>query len=184
MRFNIQMRLAGWLAGPSRAKWLDAMQAESKTIIDSAERQKFEAGCFQALLLDFVRSRRGLSLMARGGGALFIILMSGYGFGVALKSLAGEWPAAASYLIGALCVFYAICGGLLMMSLRGLRTAALAGFAAAVMGRLYITFATPQFAGLGDTFLSALALEMAGLMTGLFVASVYLSWLYDPNADA
>lgn len=178
------INMARNICGPRRAHWIEAMHAECDSIEDMREKSAFAAGCFKAAVSDTVRTRRGLSAIARLGGALVILLMSAYGFGAALKMSGTEFSAAMAVTVAGLCVFYAICAGLLAMSLRGLRLAAVTGFLAALAARLSLGFAAPELEASDIAFLKALSLEMAGLMTGFIAASVWLNWLYDPALHA
>ena len=183
MNSQTWLRLARRISDPRRADWLDAMSAECAHLDDPKQQSAFAAGCFKAALSDTVRTRRGLSAIARLGGALIILLMSGFGFGVALKLSGTEFSVPMAALVAGLCVFYAICAMLLAASLRGLRFVALAGFIVALGARLYLGMAAPELTASTSEFLKALSFEMAGLMTGFIMASVWLGWLYDPSLN-
>ncbi len=175
------MQAASFISCETRADWMRAMEAELGAIETLEGRKTFAAGCFQAALYDFTRSRRGLSIMARGGGAVLALLMSGYVFGVALKWIGAAETAAMGMLIAGLSLYYAVCAALLWASLRRLQIFAISGFGAAVCGHIYFRLLAPQWESLSPEFLQAVSLEMAGLMTGFFIAGAFLLRLYDPK---
>ena len=163
--------------------WLDAMEAELFAISDSAMRQKFAFGCFQTALFYAARSRKGLSYIARGGGALLIVMMCFYGILHSTRIGASEELLAISYLISGLCLFYLGGAALLLTSLKGLKIYAILGFALALISAIYFRFTTQNFEGLPTDFLVAINFEVAGIMLCLFLASLYLNCLYKPELD-
>jgi len=176
------LRWARLILNPKRADWLRAMEAELFEIPDAGERSRFGFGCFTSVLHDAARSRRGLNYIARGLGAFLILVMSVAGVWMMVKLGKSPETFAASRLVIGLCLFYLVSAGLLIVSLRYLQIYAKLGLVLAVSGWAYCALAKPSFETLQVDFLSAISVEMAGFMIGLFIATIYLNWLYNPEA--
>ena len=164
-----------------RAEWLAAMEAELSNISDKVERKNFAIGCFKASAHEAVRSRRGLHYIARITGALLIFIMSFAGILMSLKLGAIPENVIESRLITGLCLLYMVAAGLCILSLRGLQIYAGIGLSFAVLGWIYCMLAHPKFETLSVKYLTALSVEASGFMAGLFLATIYLNWLYTPK---
>ena len=175
--------LASKFVPENRQDWLKAMLAECQNIDDPAARQKFARGCFIAVLGEWTRTRRGLSLLGRLGGAACLILLGVFGLLSARNMGLNPEQDLSGYarIISMLCVAYMGAGLLVLMSLRATRYLALGGCLLASAAFLYVQLAAPVIVGVNQAFLSAVSLETAGLMAGLFLACLYLSWVYDPD---
>ena len=79
-----------------------------------------------------------------------------------------------------LAVFYALGAALLMASLKALKIYAGIGFCIAALMMSYFLSAAPSYVYLSSKYLAAISFEAAGAMATLFMASIYLNWLYDP----
>jgi len=55
------------------------------------------------------------------------------------------------------------------------------GFGVAAMGWIYFRLAHRSYDNMPIDTLAALSFEAAGFMAILFMAAVYLTWLYDPH---
>lgn len=164
-----------------RADWLDAMKIELEQISDPATRNAFAFGCFRAAMLEGAQSRKGLSYIARVGGASCLFMFSSAA-GIFWTSKISSHPEtlAIAKVITVLCLFYMCGAALLMASLRGLKVYAAMGFTVATLSLLYCLLARPNYEHLSTDFLTAISFEAAGMMAGLFMAGVYLSWMYTP----
>lgn len=178
---DIWFKLASRLMPPKHSVWLNAMKAELNAIENPSEKQAFAFGCFKTALLQGAQSRKGLNYIARGSGAVFIVIICL--FGIFSAGSFGTEPEAisASKLITILCTIY-ICGAIfLVSSLRNLRAFAGLGFSMAASCFVYISVTQSSFANLPTDFLAAISIEAAGFMAALFLSTIYLRWLYSPN---
>lgn len=175
------LRWAAIFMPRDRSSWLTAMKTELEQISNPAERHSFALGCFKAALLEGARSRKGLSHIARAGGASFLFVFSAMGLFWASQIGTEPETFATSKIITGLCLFY-ICGAaLLVTSLKGFKIYAGTGFGVAVSGWAYCRFARPSYEYVSNEFLTAINFEAAGLMACLLLVTVYLDWLYTPG---
>lgn len=181
---KLWMRWAKLIVTPKRVSWLSAMEAELSEIAETKERNRFSFGCFVAVVQDAARSRRGLNYIARAIGMFSIIVMCSAVLWVSVKLGVEEETVAVSKLFMVLSFYYLISAGLLVISLRYLKLYAKIGVLLAMSAWSYCFIVNPKFESLPTSFLSALALEMAVFMIGLFIASIYLRWLYEPEEYA
>ena len=180
---ELWLRWAQKVLPPSQEDWCRAMKAEFLSILNYDERNAFAFGCFRAALFEALRSRKGLNYIARGFGASLILSMSAFGILCGARLGATQETLAFSKLITGLCLSYMVAAGLLIASLRGLKIYAGIGFGFAAIGWIYFTLARPSYETLSSEFLAAVNIEAAGLMASLFLASIYLNWLYSPEAE-
>ncbi|MBL4871185.1 MAG: hypothetical protein JKX72_09550 [Robiginitomaculum sp.] len=166
-----------------RAEWLTAMETELSNISDKVERKNFAIGCFKAAVHETVHSRRGLHYIARATGAFLTFIMSFTGIVMSLKLGAMPENVVESRLITGLCLLYMVAAGLFALSLRGLQIYAGIGLSVAVLGWVYCMIVHPKFETLSVKYLTALSVEASGFMAGLFLATIYLNWLYTPKAN-
>ena len=166
-----------------KQKWLVSMMAECEQVSNPVERQLFAIGCFKVAILEWARTRKGLNYIARAGSAF--ILMAGCCMGVYVATKSGVWPGAIyiSKIITGLCIFYMAGSALILVSIKGLKIYAAAGFSAAMMGFGYCRLISSRLESLPTDYLAALCLEAAGLMIGLFFAAIYFNLLYSPGVD-
>lgn len=179
---QIWFRWAGKFMPRDRANWLAAMKIELEQIADPVERNAFAFGCFRVAMLEGARSRKGLSYIARVGGAALLFAFSSFAaiFWTAKVSSQPETLAFAK-LITILCLCYMCGAALLMASLRGLKIYAAMGFSIATLSWVYCLVERPNYQHLSTDLLTAISFEAAGIMAGLFVAAIYLGWLYTPS---
>lgn len=165
----------------ARGDWLAAMEIELEQISDLAARNQFAFGCFKAAMLEGAQSRKGLSWLARTGGAAFIF--AGACTMILWVTKAGTEPETLAFaqLITGLSLFYMCGAALLMTTLRGLKIYAALGFVTAALSWGYFRFIGPGYPDLSPELLTALSVEAAGFMAILLAASVYLNWLYSPE---
>ena len=161
--------------------WLYAMEAELTEIADTKEQNRYAFGCFVSVLQDVVRSRRGLQFIARMFGAFLIIVMSSIGIWMGIKFGGSQETLELSRLVTTLCCFYLVSAGLHICSLRHLQIYAKFGILIGVSGLSYCFVGSPQFETLSTEFLRAIAIEATAFMMMLFLASIYLNWLYEPD---
>lgn len=182
---HIWLKWAEFLMPKKQHVWLSAMRAELSHITSPAERQRFAIGCFVAALNAALKSRKGLNYTARIGGGFMILAMSSYGIISSAGLASAPETLVLSKIIIGLCLFYIGGAGLLIASLKGLKVYASTGFGCAAIGWIYCLAVRPKIDGVSAEFLTALNLEAAFLMASLFLASIYLNWLYSPeNYDA
>jgi len=174
---------AGLIATQKCRDWLQAMEAELAAISDSKEQNRYAFGCFVSVLQDVVRSRRGLHLIARVFGAFMIIIMSSMGIWMGIKYGGSQETIELSRLVTTLCCYYLIAAGLLICSLRHLQNYAKLGIVIGLSGLSYCFVGSPKFETLSTKFLSAMAIEATVFMMMLFLASIYLNWLYEPDSQ-
>lgn len=164
-----------------RTAWLRAMRNEYEQVSNAAEQNAFAFGCFKVALLECVRSRKGLSWLARTGGALFLFAFSSAAILWSIKDVSQPEAIVFAKIITAFCLSYLCAATLLMTSLKGLKVYSGIGFCVMALGWTYSYLARPSYEYLPVELLMALSLEAGGIMIGLFVAAIYLSWLYNPN---
>lgn len=163
----------------NRKEWLKAMTSEMEQIVEPQERQSFAFGCFRAALLEWPRSRRGLSQLSRMTGATFLTMISLAGIFQSYVMLGRAETAAYSKIIFGMCCVY-ICAAVFMItSLKNLRAFTLAGFSLGALVWTYCQFWVAGTEALPKRFLTAVSFEATGMMFSLFIASVFLGWLYD-----
>ena len=166
---------------PGREDWLKAMKSELDEISNPSERHIFAFGCFKTALMESVRSRKGLSWLARMGGASLLFTFSILVILWSTKYATQPETLSFAKVISALGFTY-MCGAILLMaSLRGLKIYAGIGFGVAAMGWIYFRLAHRSYDNMPIDTLAALSFEAAGFMAVLFMAAVYLTWLYDPH---
>jgi len=167
----------------NRQDWLTAMRAEYKTIENPKARQSYARGCFMAVLGEWVQSRRALSILARIGGAGCLILLAVFGLLSARKMGLNTEQDLSVYaqIISMLCIAYMGAGLMVLLSLRMTRFFALGGFLAASLAFVWFQISPPVLDGVSAEFLTAVSIETAGLMAALFIACLYLTWLYNPD---
>jgi len=183
MSFSPQLWLywASHFMPRARRDWLSAMEAELREISDPSEQKDFTVGCFKAAVKEGTQSRRGLSYIARLGGAGCLLSLSCAGIYSAGKMGADPEIIIVSQIIAGLCLFYIGGAALLISSLRGLKIYAGLGFSLALTAGIYCLIARPNSDQLPLEFLTAINFEAAGLMAGLFLFALYLCCLYDPE---
>lgn len=164
-----------------RGEWMIAMERELEQIADTEARNRFAYGCFKAALFEYAKSRKGLSWLARTGGAALIFAGSCAIIHWTTQAGAERETLAFANLITGLCLIYMCGAALLMTTLRGLKIYAGLGFAAAAISWIYFRFMGAGYKDLPPEFLTALSVEVAGFMGILLAASVYLNWLYRPE---
>jgi len=173
--------IAAKLMPPNRSDWFEAMEAELEEITDPYDRRAFAQGCFKTAIIEFARSPKGLSYIARAFGAAFIFMSCMAGIYLNSKTGALRDTGIASILIISLCLFY-MCGAVLLLtSLKKLKTYSSIGFLTAFAGWLYCVIKQPAYEPLPIEFLTAINLEAAGLMGGLYISATFLAWLYNPK---
>lgn len=177
------LQWAARLMPAGRDEWLSAMRAEMASISEVRVRQSFARGCFRSALGEWARSRRALSLMARLAGALALLMMSIGGMIMAQNIAARGEDSLMVFarILPLFCLIYALGALLLLTSLRAVRIYAALGFGLALTAFAYVQISAPVIEGLSPRVLTAFSLEVAGLMGALFLASLYLNWLYDPD---
>ena len=174
------LKWAAKLMPPSRKDWLAAMQNELEQISGPAEQNVFAYGCFKTALLEGARSRKGLSWVARSGGAAALFAFSAVLILWGTKNISSPETLAFAKLMTVLAVFYALGAALIMASLKALKIYAGIGFCIAALMMSYLLSTAPSYAYLSSKYLAAISFEAAGAMATLFMASLYLNWLYDP----
>lgn len=180
---KIWFKWAKSLMPKNKTLWLRGMEAEYEEISNPKERNRFAFGCFQSALVEFSRSRKGLNYIARSFGAACIIAFSCACLFAATNMAQETENLAIAKLISYLGLFY-ICGAaLLLTTLRGLKIYASLGLGTALMGACYFNIIRPEFKDLPIEFLTAINIEVAGLMSGFLFVAIYLSWLYTPDIN-
>ena len=164
-----------------REDWLKAMKSELDEISNPSDRNVFAFGCFKTALMEGVRSRKGLSWLARTGGASLLFSFSTFVILWSTKDVSQPETLVFAKVMSALGFSYMFGATLLMASLRGLKVYAGIGFGMAAMGWGYFRFARPSYEYIPTETLTAISFEAAGFMAILFMAAVYLHWLYDPS---
>ncbi len=177
------LQWAAYIMPKEKQNWLVSMMTECEQLSNPVERQLFAIGCFKVALLEWARTRKGLNYIARASSAF--LLMAGCCVGVHVVTKTNAWSDAMyiSKIIIGLCVFYMVGSALILISIKGLKIYAAAGFSAAMMGFGYCHLVSSGLEGLPTDYLAALFLEAAGLMVGLFFAAVYFNLLYSPGVD-
>ncbi len=170
----------------NRRDWLAAMRAEYISLDDPDARRQFARGCFKAVLVEWVQSRHGLNLLGRAGGSICLILLAVFGFLSARKMGLDPERELSGYagIISTVCVAYLGAGIMLLLSVRATKYFAAGGFFMAMASLLWFQISQPVMDGVSAKFLSAISLETSGLMAALFMACLYLGWLYDPDRFA
>lgn len=164
-----------------RSDWLAAMELELNEISTPAAQKYFAIGCFKTAIKEGAQSRKGLSYIARFGAAACLLSLSCAGIYSAGKMAVDTQFLVVSQIIAALCVLYIGGAALLISSLRGLRVYAGLGFCLATIGWFYFQMVRPKYDQLPIEFLTAVNFEVAGLMAGLFLFTLFLSCLYNPE---
>jgi len=175
------LNLAGKFMPRRRTEWLTAMQAELSIIEDPRARLNFAFGCLKSAALEAAQSRKGLSYIARCGGAAISIGFSIFGVVFAAQYSANPDGELIAKMIIGLCLSYGFGALLLLTSLQALRKFAGAGFILTVVAWIYCMTQSNTLAYLQIDFLTALSLEAAAIMAGFFIAATYLRWLYNPE---
>lgn len=171
------LRIARALMPSGRAQWLAAMAAELTAISGPARRVQFALGCFSVALSERARTRPALAWTGRACVAL--CLFAGSAQGIVLAQRFDTHLARDS--IFTLCLVYALAAILALTSLRGLRRLASAGLAGAILGAGWLALAPGPSNAIAAPFLSALALEVAFVMTALLLAGIYLTLVKTPS---
>lgn len=177
------LKFAALLMPKNRTDWLRAMTIELQAIADPKARKSFAFGCFTSAGLAWCQSRKGLSYMARGGGALLLVGGSAYGILASGHFVADPETAFLAKIVTGLCLIYMVAGGLLLASLRALKIFAFAGAFAASLTWVWLMTMSPVVSDLPTRYLTAITVEVTGIMTCLAAAAIYLGWLYKPEAE-
>lgn len=159
------------------------MAAEMTIIEGEQDRKNFARGCALAGLKAFSRSRRGLNLIVRGAGAVFITSVSVYAMWLWGVSKSDGLSTGNAQLITSLCAAYLLAAILLVVSLKWLRVYAGIGIILAAFSWSYLMLTGSELANISPDFLLAICFEATGFMAGLLAAVTYLNWLYDPSAE-
>lgn len=175
------LRCAAKLMPRRRDDWLAAMKIELEQVSNPSDQNKFAFGCFNAAMLEALRSRKGLSYLARVGGASLLFAFSTVALLWSTKDVSQPETLAFAKIIIVLCLSYMGGAALLMASLRGLKIYTAIGFGITALGWGYFNFVRPTYEHLSTELLMAVSIEAAFVMAVLFMAGVYLNWLYDPS---
>ncbi len=178
---NLWLLWASKLMPVQRAEWMQAMESEMMELSGPDERAAFARGCFLAALKEWAHSRKGLSIIARIGGATFLGALSIFGISAASSMALVPGQEYASQTIIGLCVIYLCSAILLLTSLKGLKVFSAVGFVGGLAISLLVRNTQTSDAGYYAEFQSAIYLEASGLMGVLFLATLYLGFLYSPD---
>lgn len=175
------LKYTSLLLPKNRLQWLSAMQAELLSIPEEKARREFAFGCFVAALSEWCQSRKGLNWIARTGGAALLILFSIFIFYSSNQMTGGADTKAIASTINNLGFVYLITAALLIVSLKALRGFSAIGLLAAISSWFYVMVTDAISSSTLLKFYAVISVEVAGIMTFLFLTSIYLNWLYSPE---
>ena len=166
-----------------RQEWFSAMAIEMDEIKNPKERKSFAYGCLKTAVSEWSHSRRGLHYIARGVGALGLMMLGVMGFYMATTFGEESKEVLFSKIISNLCLFYIFSAIILMMSLRGAKLLAVGGLIVAFLSACYLKLTHFSHSGLSAETFIALNVEFLAIVTLLFLATTYLGWLYMPEHE-
>jgi len=177
------LKWAAYFMPSGRTEWLAAMRSELIEINDQKEQQRFAFGCFRASLSEWPKSRRGLSQLTRISGASLLTIISLLGIYQSSFVLNHGDTAALSKIILGMCCIYIVAAIFLLVSLKNLKAFSCAGAVIGALAWIYCQQFSVGTEALPQRFLTAVTFEATGMMGSLFLASVFLGWLYDPEVQ-